>query len=244
MKGKPIRARLAAAAIVVLMGWSAPSRAANILYNQPWDGNPQAIPAQLFTDTTPVNYTAWNTQGFDDFTVPAGGWIVTGATFYGQDQGDPTTNVSINMQFLSAPGLTTSGISGGSEVFTGDPNNPLNSNLVFTGLNVFLAPGTYWIDGWVVRPELPTGGQWFWYTTDVNKPFGSEYLIQNPGGKQLFDANDNPLAPTPTPGSVVYGLDPSDLAFTLVGFAVPEPSGAVLLAVGGLAVAIVARWRR
>ena len=100
-----------------------------------------------------------------------------------------------------------------------------------------LTPGTYRITGWVDRPLLPTGGQWFWDTTDSGNPVGSEYYIQNPGGGLL------PSATSPTPGSTVFGLPP-DLAFTIFGQAVPEPSGSVLLAAVGLAVSIVGRRRR
>jgi len=105
-------------------------------------------------------------------------------------------------------------------------------------LNIFLAPGSYWIDGWVNRPEL-TGGQWFWDMTDVGSPIGSEFFIQNPGGGLLVDGNGNPLAATPTPGSQVFGTLPSDLAFTLYGQAVPEPSSAVaaLLAIAAVGLA-------
>ena len=43
-------------------------------------------------------------------------------------------------------------------------------------------PGTYWIDGWVNRPEL-TGLQWYWDMTNAGNPIDSEFYIQNPGGK-------------------------------------------------------------
>ena len=95
----------------------------------------------------------------------------------------------MNMAFLTAPGFTNNGITGGTEDASG--------NLNFTGLSIFLAPGTYWIDGWVNRPEL-TGGQWFWDMTNVGNPIGSEFYIQNPGGKLLMDFSGNPLAATPT----------------------------------------------
>jgi hypothetical protein len=216
--------RWIALAIVALSCSTATARAGGILYSQPYDGVSPAVPGQIFTDTTPP-YASWSTQAFDDFTVTGGGWMVTGATFYGQEQGDPTQNVSVNMAILSAPGFVNSGISGGTEDASG--------NLNFTGLSIFLAPGTYWIDGWVDRPEL-TGGQWFWDITDSGNPIGSEFYIQNPGGGLLQDANGNPLAATPTPGSQVFGTPPADLAFTIFGNAVPEPSSVVLLAIGAL----------
>ena len=110
-------------------------------------------------------------------------------------------------------------------------------------MSIFLAPGTYWIDGWVDRPEL-TGGQWFWDMTDAGNPIGSEFYIQNPGGGLLMDANGNPLATNPTPGSQVFGTLPSDLAFTIYGQAVPEPSSVVILAIGVLGLAGVVAGRR
>lgn len=228
MKTDAILARLIAAALFLLMVCPAPAPAGT-LFSQPYDGTSPGAPSQMFTDTSP-NYSSYNTEAFDDFTVPAGpGWIITGATFYGQEQGDPTQNVSVNMQMLSAPGFTTSGISGGSEDASG--------NLNFTGLSIYLAPGTYWITAWVDRPEL-TGGQWFWDLTDYGNPHGSEFYIQNPGGGLI------PGASSAVPASTVLGTQPSDLAFTLYGSAVPEPSGAVLLAIGGAAMAIVGRRSR
>jgi PEP-CTERM motif len=232
MNNKKIVLRLIFATIVALLNWSAPARA-DVLYTQPYDGVSPAAPAQIFTDTSPP-YPSWSTQAFDDFTVTGAGWIVTGATFYGAEQGDPTQNLSVNMAFLNAPGFTTNGISGGTEDSSG--------NLNFTGLSIFLAPGTYWIDGWVVRPELP-GGQWFWDMTNAGNPIGSEFYIQNPGGGLLQDANGNPLAANPTPGSQVFGTPPSDLAFTLFGQAVPEPSSVVLLAIGAIGLAGLAGRR-
>jgi PEP-CTERM motif len=138
------------------------------------------------------------------------------------------------MQFLTTTGFTTSGIGGGTE----DDNGNLN----FNGLNIYLAPGTYRITGWVNRPEL-TGGQWFWDMTNAGAPVGSEFSIVNPGASLLSDGDGNPLAADPTPGSAVYGTSPSDLAFTIYGQSAPEPSGLVLLAIGGVALIFLA-WRR
>jgi hypothetical protein len=231
MKPSSSIVRLVAPAIVALVNWPAPVQAGNVLFTQPYDGSSPGVPSQIFTDTSP-NYSTWSTQAFDDFTVTGPGWLVTGATFYGQDQGNPAQNVSINMKFLTAPSFSTSGISGGVES---------GGNLTFSNLHTFLAPGTYWITGWVDRPEL-TGGQWFWDITNLGKPIGSEFFIQNPGGGLLFDANGNPLAAQPTAGSTVFGTPPSDLAFTLFGSIGPEPSSMVLLAIGTLAAAL-AVWQ-
>jgi PEP-CTERM motif len=79
--------------------------------------------------------------------------------------------------------------------------------------------------------------------TNAGNPIGSEFYIQNPGGGLLQDANGNPLATNPTPGSQVFGTPPSDLAFTLFGQAVPEPSSVVLLAIGAIGLGGVAGRR-
>jgi hypothetical protein len=202
------------------------ARADDVLYNQPYNGVSAAVPSQIFTDTSP-NYSSWNTQAFDDFTVTGSGWLVTGATFDGQDQGNPTQNVSINMQFMTAPGFTTTGISGGTE--------DANGNLNFNGSSTFLSPGTYWITAWVDRAEL-TGGQWFWDATNLGSPSAIPFEMQDPGGALLQD----PMAMSnPEPESQVYGNTvPPDLAFTLFGQAVPEPSSIVMLAIGGVALGL------
>ena len=69
-------------------------------------------------------------------------------------------------------------------------------------------------------------------------PIGSEFYIQNPGGGLI------PGATSAVAGSTVLGIPPSDLAFTIYGQAVPEPSSLVLFAIGGLGLAIYARWSR
>jgi hypothetical protein len=216
------------AMVMVALSISSPTaRAGNVLVTDPYDGTSAGVPSQIFTDTL-VNYASWNTEAFADFTVTGSGWLVTGATFYGQDQGNPTQDVSVNMQILSAPGFTTNSMGSGTE--------DASSNLDFNNLNLFLAPGTYWITAWIDRPEL-TGGQWFWDMTNDVSPGLAQFEIQDPGAALLND-------PTPTPGDAAYGPSPLGLAFTLYGSAVPEPSGAVLLAIGAAGLAIVARRSR
>lgn len=228
MRSRPIRGFLMLAAVAGLMTAPATARA-GILYSQPYDGTSPGVPSQVFPD-----FPSYSTQAFDDVTVTGNGWLVQGATIYGQEQGDPTQNISVNLQFQSTSlpsfGDTTDPIYTGTEDASG--------NLNFTGLNIMLSPGTYWITAWVVRPELPTGGQWFWSMTDYGSPIGSEFYIQNPGGGLI------PGATTAVPASTVLGTPPSDLAFTIYGQSVPEPSGVVLLAIGSLGLAGVARRRR
>jgi hypothetical protein len=220
MSNRLFKAQPLFAALTMLLGcWS--GARAGTLYSQPYNGFSPGVPSQVFTDTSPP-YSNWSTKAFDDFVVTGDGWLVQGAKIYGQEQGDPSQNVSINLQFQSTAlpsfGNNNGIILGGTEDASG--------NLNFSNLSVFLAPGTYWISSWVVRPELPTGGQWFWFTTDPGNQIGSEFYIQNPGGALI------PGATNAVPASTVLGTLPSDLAFTLYGVAVPEPSSMVLLAIG------------
>jgi len=235
MKPNAIKGPLIAA-MVVLISWSATAAGAGILYNQPYDGNGFATVSQIFP---PGDFTAGSTLSFDDFNVTSPGWNVQGVTVYGLEQADPTQNqgIFLQIQSTSLPSFspTTGPVYSGSEDM--NPSSPTYGDLFFTGLNVSLTPGTYWLTAWVVRPVA--GGNWLWYFTDYGNPNGSEFLIQNPGG--AFPAN--PGFTTLVGGSDFFGTAPSDLAFTITGSLVPEPSSVVLLGIGALCLGACA-WRR
>jgi hypothetical protein len=218
-----IKAALGAAALACLLAWASPPARAAVLYSQPYDGVSPGSPSEVFTDTSPVNYTPFSTKSFDDFVVPGPGWIVNQVTIFGMEQGDPSQNTRLALQFQAS---STPSFGDTTDTIFTTGTEDANGNLTFTLPNVFLAPRMYWITAWVVRAELPTGGQWFWdETTPVH---GSEFFIQNPGGLLV------PGATNAVPASQVFGPPPRDLAFTISGNVVPEPPSSVLMVLGML----------
>jgi hypothetical protein len=220
-----IKGPLIAAAVVLISGYVTTARA-DILYSQPYNGSPFAA----FSQTLP-DFPAGNTLSFDDFVVTQPGWVVQGVSVSGLEQADPTLNQGVFFQFQSTSlpnfGDTTDPIHPGTE----DSNmaSPTFGSLFFSGFNIVLNPGTYWITAWVVRPVA--GGNWLWNFTDDGSPIGSEFLIQNPGGQ----LPGNTLGITAlVGGSTFFGTEPSDLAFTITGVLAPEPSSIVLLGLGVL----------
>ena len=115
MRRKPSKIPLLAVAVAALLSWSAAARA-DILYTQPYDGVSPGVPSQVFPD-----FPNFSTKAFDDFTATGSGWLVQGATIYGQEQGDPTQNVSINLQFQSTALPNFSNTAG---IITGGPRTP------------------------------------------------------------------------------------------------------------------------
>jgi hypothetical protein len=216
------------AATLTSLAWIGPGPGHGVargatLYTQPYDGTSPGTPSQVFTDISGAS-----TKSFDDFVVTGGSWLITQVTIFGMEQGNPSQNVSVRLQFP-----TTANFSDPAPTFTGVED--ANGNLVFSNLNVLLTPGTHLISAWVTRPELPTGGQWFW--SETLPVHGNEYIIHNPGGIMGFGTS-------PIPGSQLTGTA-EDLAFTLVGSVVPEPSSLVLalIAVGTMGIAWWCRWR-
>jgi hypothetical protein len=101
--------------------------------------------------------------------------------------------------------------------------------------NYVLRAGSYWLTAYVTRPQSPSGmDQWFF---DTFRPVnGSQAQLYNPGDGFGFGSNPFPISDV---------LDhPEDLAFTLSGNAVPEPSGLTLVATATIPLFGYLSWRK
>jgi len=192
--------------MLVVASFSAGAYASGVLWNQPWDGVSAGVVAQEFSDFPP-----YSSYEFDDFAVPAGGWLIDKVIIYGVEQGLPQYNTGVQLSFTGSPGYA-----GGQYI-----GSQVGQDLVFNLPNVPLGQGTWWISGWVQRP-FGTGGQWFWNRT--LPVTGSEHYFHNPGGGFGYGTS-------PIPGTTIYG-SAADLAFRIEG--TPEPATLGLLAIGAL----------
>lgn len=230
MKRRMIHLSFAVMGMMFWAGWpAADARAGFVLVNQPYDSVSAGAPSQVFAD-----YPSYSTKVFDDFTVPVGQtWTITNATIFGLEGGQPSQNQSVNLAITSAANFSAPNIGNGGNPYLGSETN---QNLLFSlGGGLTLTAGTYWITAWVVRPELNSGGQWFWLETTHGHD--SQWIFHNPGGG--FGYGTNPIPGTDIPGSAPH------LAFQLVGTtsftAVPEPASWCLLTMGGLALSLAGR---
>lgn len=215
--------RLAVTTLAVL-SLCAPVLRADILWDQPWDGQSLASPAQEFTDLANRDYSVWL---FDDFTVPEPGWWIDRVTVYGTEQGTPAFNLGVFLSISSTPHVNALDVvATGTEVMLAPGEWPIErpANLVFE-LNAFYLPaGTYYLSAWVRRPfDLNNdgtgndGGQWFWRRTSPTR--GAPFYLHNPRGGWGFGGN-------PVGGG---WLTEQDLSFTIEGRSTVTVRGTVQL---------------
>jgi hypothetical protein len=169
----------------------------DVLYGQDPSADSTTATSQTITD-----FPTFSAYQFDDFVVPDAGWTVTKVTIPGVEQGDPSFNTAVKLAITTVADFT-------QVTTTYDGVEDAMGNLVFDGLNINLAAGTYWISAWVER-SFADGGQWFWLRANEDSGVvGSEEYFHNPGGDYGYGTD-------PIPGSMVYGI-PGDLAFTIEG---------------------------
>lgn len=174
-------------------------------------------PSQQFTDLGNGRLLS-----FDDFTVTGNGWEIDKFTAFGIERssapaGDPSYNVSVNLDIYTTPDATTSPLY--SFVGTYD-----SGNLIFDLDGLVLDAGDYWANAYVTRSFNP-GGQWYWY--QVEHTSGSEGFFQSPDG--LTGPNTAPISE-----SSLFGTF-TDHSLRIEGKSVPEPASVLgLLAAGAL----------
>jgi len=156
------------------------------VWNQPWDGASIALPSQKFPDMT-----AFDVLCFDDIQL-SNTTTINAATFYGVELGLSSQNISVEIGFASSPNV--------SSIFISATGTQVGNNLVFSGLNINLAPGQYYVTAYVVR-SFGSGGQWTWKQTIFANASGGlpQAYMHNPGNG--FGWGSNPL-----PVSTVTGI--------------------------------------
>jgi len=167
----------------------------------------------------------YSTITFDDFQTTQA-YHLTSLTVPGTETGDLAQNLAVTANILTgAPGSSVLQSFSGTEGVDG--------TLQFNLGGYALTAGSYWLSAYVTRDYTP-GGQWFIDTTSTVN--GSQAEVQNIGGGYGFGT-------APVTFTVALG-SPQDIAFTLSGNAVPEPSTIILFGLGALGLFAVARRRR
>ncbi len=192
--------------------------------------------SQLETGETIFGYgaqTPSNNVMADDFTVTGPGWNVTGLTFWAYQTGatTPTINsVSWAIGNTASTALTATAVTATFEniyrVVSGNNTDTARrlQRVSVTGLNINLAPGTYFVS--FNFAGTGASGPWAPPLPTSNAVFGQNALQSIANGA---------FAP------VAQGPVGADLAFQVHGTAVPEPATMAAL---GLGVAALIRRRR
>jgi hypothetical protein len=190
---------------------------ADVIVDQPYDGSSGGYVAQVFPD-----FTAFSTFQFDDFST-SDAYYVSRLFVPGSESGDTDENEAVIGEIWN--GLPDEG---GTLIMSG-AGSQIGEDLEIDFAGQELAAGNYWITAYVQRQFLgdsdgdgQIGGQWYWNSTQpVN---GSQSQFYNPGGG--FGVGTDSID-----GELLFGVA-ADMAFTLEGRLVPEPSSIALLATG------------
>ncbi len=182
---------------------------ADVIVDQPWDGNNLGIIAHVFPDRPDHD-----TFELDDFSTTQD-YLVTTLEAGGTDVGNPADNLAVIGEIWD--GLP--GIFGGNLVMSSVSGVEHADGSVAIDFGCQLLPaGDYWITVYVVR-NIAKGFNWTWKRTNDmvfgkgDPPEGSEHYTYNPGGGLFGGAATDPI-----PGSVAFFvLGPADMHFVLKG---------------------------
>jgi hypothetical protein len=217
---------------------------AEIIWDQPWDGNAGAFIAQDFSDASTLSafqlddFTTTQPYYLDRLTAPgfeAGPhttsdgkgssngtrlWVDAAEILDAAASGQPNEAVKNNSVVAEIwEGLP--GSFGGHKVMgsVSGGEEMKTGTLVINFGGQRLPPGQYWVSVYVVRP-LSAGGQWFWLSTE--KVTGSEHQFYTPGKGYGMGKDPVPASQVPYAEEHVR----TDMAFTLQGRATGEETPA------------------
>jgi hypothetical protein len=183
-----------------------------------------------------INNGSWSQANtYDDFVVPAGGWLVTGVFSNDLMSFTGTTQAYWEIRSGVSAGnggtLVASGTDTATQTATGRSGFGYTEYTVeVDGLSLFLAPGTYWL---TVAPVGPGSGNSYVSTTS-----GANAIGNPPGNDDNSFFNSSTFGANFTPASNYVGA-PADFSEGVLTGA-PEPGtlgmmfGAGLLGLGFL----------
>jgi hypothetical protein len=172
------------------------------------------------------------------FTVPAGGMMVDKVAYFFQQEVDPsgrmTSGMTMGAVIYNATTLaSTSGtVVSSQQAVTPSFSQGVNYWMIIDLTDVALTPGTYGVN--------------FDFAFPLNNAQGG-HKISNAGMYFINNGNDNYTGGQGwrIPGTGASNFGPNhDLAFAIVGYAIPEPSSFVLAGLGIVGMVGVAYRRR
>jgi hypothetical protein len=205
---------------------------AGVLWDQqPFDGTTGYINQEFGDDP------GFSTYQVHDVTVTGGGWNITSITEYFTTGNWPGSfDARLNIFALNGPAPLSTDDPTTGLIYPADNVETSVSTVTLSGLNLYLAPGTYWI-GFTPIVDLSSGGQQFEL---IASTVGSDSGVRNPGGAFSIGsdwATTSAFNAPSTDGSITINGD--ELA------SVPEPGTASLFGAGGLLLAgLLKRVRR
>ncbi len=150
----------------------APNGTSVVLYDQTDSAGTNGFPAQNFETA----YDAYDSEGADDFVVPAGGWTVDTVNLVTSTGTPAATTASVSF-YPDAGGLPAAAPTC-SDAAAAANVTAASTTITLTTPCVLGTAGTYWV-AVQVNQNFGTNGQIFWSTRTVQS--NSPYAWRNPG---------------------------------------------------------------